>query len=93
MSVKLYCYVDETGQDTRGVFFMVGVVVADQDRDAIRNLCLAFERLSGKGRAKWLKAGFRQKRDYIGRVLYEPSFNGRLFVAVYQRTQEFRCNH
>jgi len=30
---KLYCYVDETGQDTLGELFIVAVVVSDADRD------------------------------------------------------------
>ena len=27
MTTKLYCYVDETGQDTQGCLFLVAVVV------------------------------------------------------------------
>jgi hypothetical protein len=30
---NLYCYVDETGQDTNGKFFVVSVVIADSRRD------------------------------------------------------------
>ena len=29
MAHKVYCYVDESGQDTRGDFFVVAVVVVD----------------------------------------------------------------
>jgi len=32
MPQKLYCYVDESGQDTRGKLFVVSVVVAAEDR-------------------------------------------------------------
>ncbi|MBI2599976.1 hypothetical protein HYW43_03590 [Candidatus Daviesbacteria bacterium] len=32
---KLYCYVDETGQDTQGELFIVSVVVAKNDREEI----------------------------------------------------------
>ena len=28
---KLYCYVDETGQDTGGAFFLVVVIIAEKD--------------------------------------------------------------
>ncbi len=32
---KLYCYVDESGQDTKGDIFVVSVVVTDDNRDEI----------------------------------------------------------
>ncbi len=31
---KLYCYVDETGQDTEGHLFLVSVVVTEQERES-----------------------------------------------------------
>ncbi|MDP2909665.1 MAG: hypothetical protein Q8N69_01165 [bacterium] len=37
---KLYCYVDETGQDTKSEFFIVVVVVNDENQELLRgNLC------------------------------------------------------
>ena len=30
---KLYCYVDETGQDVGSEVFIVSVLVAEEDRD------------------------------------------------------------
>ena len=33
---KLYCYVDESGQDTRGALFVVAAVVAAEDRERVR---------------------------------------------------------
>jgi hypothetical protein len=43
MTEKLYCYVDETGQDTRGDLYIVSVVVADDERDRSIELCEAIE--------------------------------------------------
>lgn len=38
---KLYCYVDETGQDTKGKFFLVTVVIEEQkDLDTLQNRSL-----------------------------------------------------
>ncbi len=31
---KLYCYVDETGQDTESQLFLVSVVVTEQEQEA-----------------------------------------------------------
>jgi hypothetical protein len=38
---KLYAYVDETGQDTKGTLFLLAVVVVGDERDALyRHDCL-----------------------------------------------------
>jgi hypothetical protein len=33
---KLYAYVDESGQETRGTMFLVSVIVAGETREALR---------------------------------------------------------
>lgn len=48
---KLYCYVDETGQDTKGDVFIVSVVIPD-DREAVLQYLEALEVRTGKGKAK-----------------------------------------
>lgn len=47
---KLYCYVDENGQDTKGDIFIVSVVVTGKERDRLLNLCEEIEVESGKGK-------------------------------------------
>ena len=32
---KLYCYVDETGQDTKGRFFLVAIVITGEEREEL----------------------------------------------------------
>lgn len=32
---KLYCYVDENGQDTKGDIFIVSIVVTGKERDEL----------------------------------------------------------
>jgi hypothetical protein len=32
---KLYCYVDETGQDTKGDLFLVALVITGSERDEV----------------------------------------------------------
>ncbi|MFQ5617229.1 MAG: hypothetical protein ACE5GO_12325 [Anaerolineales bacterium] len=49
--MKIYCYIDESGQDTKGAFFVVSVVIADQELDLWRETCENIERLSDGG---WL---------------------------------------
>lgn len=36
---KCYCYVDETGQDTKGSLFLVSVVIVQSDRNEIQLSC------------------------------------------------------
>jgi len=89
MTEKLYCYVDETGQDTHGDLYIVSVVVADAERDSAIELCEAIERESGKGRVKWVKASYAKRLDYIRRVLQEPTFKGKLNFAVYRNSLDY----
>jgi len=49
MPSKLYAYVDESGQDTQGEFFVVSVVVLDADHEAILQQLEAIETRSRKG--------------------------------------------
>lgn len=86
---KLYCYVDETGQDTRGKLFIVSVVVTEQEREQLRQLCEAIERDSRKGQRKWIKTAYNRRLAYIQRVMEAPIFQGRLNFAVYQDAQDY----
>lgn len=72
MTQKFYCYVDETGQDTRGELFIVTVVVADQERDQLRQACEEIERDSRKGRRKWVKTKYNRRLAYIQQVVERP---------------------
>lgn len=89
MPAKLYCFVDETGQDTEGRLFIVGVVITERDVETSRELCEAIERESGKGKSAWVRTNYTRKLEYIGRVLRTPLFRGRLFVASYPATREY----
>jgi hypothetical protein len=50
---KLYCYVDETGQDTGGQIFIVAVVVTGEERDDLLTLCEQLEKVSGKDKQEF----------------------------------------
>lgn len=86
---KLYCYVDETGQDTEGNLFIVSVVIADHERDATIKLCERIERETRKGRVKWIKADYPRRLEYIRRILQEPVFKEKLNFAIYRNSREY----
>jgi hypothetical protein len=90
MMHKLYCYVDETGQDTRGRLFIVSVIVTGVEREQVIELCESIEQTTGKGRVKWIKARYDKRLAYIRRVLQEPVFQGKLYFAVYQDTRDYQ---
>ena len=80
---KLYCYVDETGQDARSEMFIVSVMVADENRDQLRQICEAIEAETGKGQVKWIRTAYDRRLAYIRRVLDITPFRGKLNFAVY----------
>ena len=49
---KLYCYVDETGQDTLGRVFVVACVVLESERDTMSAGLETAEKLSGLRKKK-----------------------------------------
>ncbi len=88
-ATKLYCYVDESGQDTRGSLFIVSIVLVDKERDRATELCEYFERASGKGHVKWIKANHSKRLEFMRYVLQESFFNGKLNFAVYRNSMDY----
>lgn len=89
MARKLYCYVDESGQDTRGRLFIVSVVIGDQEKELLRQACEEIERDSGKGQRKWVKTTYSRRLAYIQQVLEQPVLVGKLTCAVYRDTLDY----
>ncbi len=88
MSHKFYCYVDETGQDTRGALFVVAAVIAAEDREHIRELLRSVEFDSQKAKKKWTKATIQQRRAYMERVLQSTALQGRLYYTTWRVSRE-----
>lgn len=80
---KLYCYVDESGQDTKGDIFIVSVVVTSSERDKLLLLCEKIEVESGKGKFKWGKAENTHRLDYLKRVFTSKHFKEKLRYSIY----------
>ncbi len=68
---KLYCYVDETGQDTKGKLFIVVAVIVGEEKNEVEKYLESIEEQSGKGKRKWIKA--REKEyTYRGKIMKKP---------------------
>ncbi len=85
---KLYCYVDETGQDTEGRTFIVAVVVLGSDKDACFSFCEQVEQSSGKGKSKWGKAEHRRRTAYLRLIFNNDRFKGNLRFAMFRGRSE-----
>jgi len=88
---KLYCYVDESGQDTwaqpgREVFFIVSVVVTLENYQELEILCLRYEQESQKG-LKWNKSKRDRRYHFMRLVLDDQHFRETLRFTVHQPTE------
>ena len=90
MANKVYCFVDESGQDTGGKLFVVAVVITDADIDRYRLLCQEAEQSSGKGKKKWTGAKLEYRLNYIVKILHTPDFTGRLFFTSFRDTKNYQ---
>jgi hypothetical protein len=75
---KLYCYVDESGQDTvaqsgRKIIFVVAIAVFSANRDELEKVCINYENVSGK-RKKWSRTRRTNRIHYIRLVLNDERF-------------------
>ena len=70
---KLYAYVHESGQDTRGSLFVVSVLVLASDRETVRQGLEHVERQSGKHSKKWHRARLRERQAHIEQVTHSPT--------------------
>ena len=89
MTDKLFLFVDESGQDTKGLLFIVGIVAVKDNYEPYKITCEAAEQASGKDIAKWSESALRIKLDYIGRILHDPLFKGCLSFCLFHDTKNY----
>jgi hypothetical protein len=88
---KLYAYVDETGQETEGEFFLVATIVVNNERDALLTDLEAVEQQTGKRSQSWRQTRFDRRVDYVGRVLADARLQGGIFYAVHRNTIAYQA--
>jgi Protein of unknown function (DUF3800) len=86
---KLYCYVDETGQDTEGLFFAVSVLVTELEREKLVSILESIENKSGKGAVKWHKSKRKQRMAYVEELSGVQGLLNALYVSMYQNSKEY----
>lgn len=86
---KLYCYIDENGQDTKGDIFIVAVVVTEENRDQLLILCEQLEQVSGKRKDKWGASKHDRRMRYINHIFADERFKGILRYEVFKKTLDY----
>jgi hypothetical protein len=66
---KLYCYVDETGQDTASSVFVVVAVVRAGEQDVLREALVETEIAARTGHHKWHKTQPARRLRYLNLLL------------------------
>ena len=86
---KLFCYVDENGQDTKGRIFIVSVIVVEKERDNLLDFCELCERESKKKGTKWRKAGYMERLEYLRRAFSDSRLKGNIRYSVFRQRKDY----
>lgn len=87
---KLYVYVDETGQDTKGRFFLVAIVITERGvKESIRRRLETIEKESGRRLYKWRSTKFEHKKKYLKQVANIRELKKAIFYAVFKNTTDY----
>lgn len=86
---KLYCYVDEAGQDSGSEFFVVVAVVSAEEQNPLRIKLERIETLAGTNRKKWHKVRHENRMRYLAMVLQEKIVQGGIYIAHYRKPLPF----
>jgi hypothetical protein len=89
VSTKCYIFVDESGQDTAGRFFIVGIVAVQGPVEPLRRVCEDVEARSGKGARKWSKTALARRSAYVAELLRHAEARGTLWYAVFNGRQDY----
>lgn len=86
---KIYCYVDETGQDTAGKLFLVSVIIQCSDLDEADQKLKDIEKQSDKKKRKWKISSPKQRISYIQQTIESNLFQNSIFFAKYEDTKAY----
>jgi len=87
---KLYCYVDETGQDGLHKFFLVSIVITDKaKKEGLEQKLIEVEAKTGKNKTKWTKEEFEVRVAYIKEVTKIKDLRSSIFYSVYKDSKEY----
>ena len=87
---KLYCYVDETGQDTAGMFFLVAIIITNiTKKDKLEKILEKIEERTGKKKKKWTKMEFEERKKYMRAIVNLKELNSSIYYSLYRETKTY----
>lgn len=87
---KLYCFVDETGQDTKGELFLVAILLHDNiGLEELGNTLELLETQTGKNKLKWQKTNKVIRDKYLSQLINIKELKNSIFYATYNWTKEY----
>jgi hypothetical protein len=86
---KLYCYVDESGQDAKGKFFVVSLVIVEDERDSILSELENIELKSGKKRIKWHRARPKFRDHYIDALAVSDLLKNKIYFDTFTNSKQY----
>jgi hypothetical protein len=89
--LRLYAYLDESGQETEGRIFVVGAVIVGNDHDEMIGLLEVIEARSGKRHLKWHHARPVFRQAYMQELVNLARLQGCLFFSVFPHTRRYHA--
>ncbi|TAN34007.1 DUF3800 domain-containing protein [Patescibacteria group bacterium] len=82
---KLYCYVDESGQDTKSEIFVVVAVVSAEEQGVLKEQLNNIEKEVKTNKLKWHKTRRDRRIAYLKLVLAREVAAGDVYIARYRK--------
>jgi hypothetical protein len=86
---KIYAYVDESGQDTKGLIFVVSILVFETEKNDILAALEEAEKESRKKNIKWNKSKHEFRKAYIEKISNMEILKGKIFFDIFSDTKKY----
>ena len=80
---RWFAYVDESGQETAGLLFVVSVLMVSTDRQELQKQLEHIEKKTKKRHYKWRIAHYRYRRAYMTEVSRLNRLTFRIYYQIY----------
>jgi len=89
VKTKIYAYVDESGQDTKGLVFIVSILVLENEREKVSCELIKIEKESGKNNVKWNKSRHEFRKEYIESLIVNENLRRKIFFDKFSDTKKY----
>jgi len=84
---KYFVYIDESGQDTKGKFFVVSILILEGSVNMVEDELERIEKESKKQNIKWSKANIKYRKQYIEKLQDLSLLKNTLFFKVFEENE------